>query len=508
MEFIKEQQGDMENQQDFAFERFNEVLESLSSEQIAKQYNELSSSLNSFYKVLYSNKLNAEEDVFYRRNFRPDDAFSHFIGSNHYCVDDIEDMVGEHVILFKEPAIVTKVLVSELAPSKSIIRLTQHNGGISQIASTGRAFKRMASRDDTPVEAKRGTFFEINDTVIGFFLPEEAYLDSIEYVLASDIFKKSNKVNDIHHAVSLLRSEASMEALDASDKYAELQRIIKTQLTVFENTRNELSLQKDMLSSTKSSVARAKSDLTEVQAQVIELQAEVDSVNTDLDDKANELSSINGRIAEKEKEIKAFGDTYAEKSKELLELDKKVKATRKVLSDAENEKTLTTLDIDGHRKETRNQLKGYYGLTLLVFSGLVGFVTYMYHNAQSFQDLLSELTAVEASAWNILISRLPMITATTLVVGGLSTVLFFLIKHIVSLNTEKMAMLKASVLAQQITDSMECNEKMTEKEVINFTRDTKIKLITQVFTQAQSGSVELNTSVLKDLATIIKAGKN
>lgn len=62
-----------------------------------------------------------------------------------------------------------------------------------------------------------------------------------------------------------------------------------------------------------------------------------------------------------------------------------------------------------------------------------------------------------------------------------------------------MTMLKAAILAEQITNSLDCKA-MSEQEILEFKRDTKIKLIMQVFTK---NDTELN----KDNNLIIEALK-
>lgn len=123
---------------------------------------------------------------------------------------------------------------------------------------------------------------------------------------------------------------------------------------------------------------------------------------------------------------------------------------------------------------------------------------YVYTNGQNFSDTLPYL--VNVSAWDILLSRLPLVTATTLIIGGLSGVFFYLIKHIVSLNTEKMTMLKAGILAEQITNSLACKN-MTEEEILEFKRDTKIKLIMQVFSKQDKDTNNLIIEALKTVSS-------
>jgi hypothetical protein len=178
---------------------------------------------------------------------------------------------------------------------------------------------------------------------------------------------------------------------------------------------------------------------------------------------------------ELQKKEKIKFDTIQVQTKKMSD---SLHSIKEELADASKQKNLTTLDMIGHSKETSKQLRPYYFFALLTFAGLALMAMYIYTNGEDFTLILPLL--VNVSAWDILISRLPLITASALIIGALSGTFFYLIKHIVSLNTEKMTMLKAAILAEQITNSLDCKG-MNEPEQLEFKRDTKIKLIMQVF---------------------------
>ncbi len=251
---------------------------------------------------------------------------------------------------------------------------------------------------------------------------------------------------------------------------------------LFDSISSDISILEQERSNAENSLAHSQNALEKVRNDIDKSNREYVKLSKDIADESENLIAIEKRIAvetdlykKEENKLKLLGvDT--EKASDAL------KAVQQELAIANRKKNLTTLDMVGHSNETSKQLKPYYFLAISTFIALAFMARYIYGNGESFMYMVPFLGNV--SAWDILLSRLPLITATTLIIGGLSGVFFFLVKHIVSLNNEKMAMLKAAILAEQITNSIEC-EHMTEREKLEFKRDTKIRLITQVFSKSE-----------------------
>ncbi|HFQ5108151.1 TPA: hypothetical protein ACGUT0_001707, partial [Vibrio vulnificus] len=191
-----------------------------------------------------------------------------------------------------------------------------------------------------------------------------------------------------------------------------------------------------------------------------------------------------------EAKLRGVKEEYNLTSTELIEV-------KMQLADAKRERNATSFDTAGHTAETKTQLKAYYWFAAITFIGLACMAVYVYWNGQNFSDTIY---LYHVSSWDILLSRLPLITATTLIIGGLSGVFFYLIKHIVSLNTEKMTMLKAGILAEQITNSLDCKD-MTDEQILEFKRDTKIKLIMQVFSKQETDK-DTNNLIIEALKAV------
>jgi hypothetical protein len=94
--------------------------------------------------------------------------------------------------------------------------------------------------------------------------------------------------------------------------------------------------------------------------------------------------------------------------------------------------------------------------------------------------VIVDASAGKVSVLDILLSRLPSVAATTLIVVTLSTLLFFLVRHLTAMHADKMNMLKASILTEQVTYSLECNG-MSEEDIKELKRKSKIELLVKIF---------------------------
>ena len=130
----------------------------------------------------------------------------------------------------------------------------------------------------------------------------------------------------------------------------------------------------------------------------------------------------------------------------------------------------------------------------------------MYDNAQTFKEFVDSKPII--TTWDLLLSRLPLITATALVIGTLSALLFYLVNNIVSVSNDKMNMLKASVLAEQITGSLP-KSNMTNDEIRDYKRNTKIELVMSVFADKPDKiKDEKQMDIFKQFTELVKTLKS
>nr|WP_155484198.1 hypothetical protein [Vibrio harveyi] len=436
--------------------------------------------------LLYSEHL----DVIENEELIP---FNDLISMSNY---ELSALSGEHVILFNEPMMVADISLNYLRASESakFIRLISFNASEKKVTSKI-APQNYADSIKYKQQAKQITTFEVYDYVAGLILPRSCEFDSIRALSMREIIKDHEHIVAIQDAYQRLKSSGTEVTLAWQSTINKARELIGEGATRFEAAKNELQLLNQQKTNVESRIDSLQENIDSATKLNSEIQQAINSGNIRL----QSLEERSKQLSEQYDQTKVEHDSISESLRE----DKEELATiRQELSEARKQKSLSNYESIAHTNEAKTQLLGYYLITGAVLIALCSFVTYIYYNAKSFEELLSRLVLLNASPWDILLSRLPLVTSTALVIGALSAVLFFLIKQIVSLNNEKMTMLKAGILAQQISDSLEIESK-SDTEIIQIKRDIKIKLITEVFDKNNVSAIKGN--YVKDLTELIKS---
>ncbi|NRQ41472.1 hypothetical protein HRH59_02640 [Rheinheimera sp. YQF-2] len=405
-----------------------------------------------------------------------DDSLDFASKSLQFANYDEFSLRGECVILFSEP-----VIVSDLNCAKGYederedtIRLISHKFEEKRF-STRKSYYVDLGRGKTVVKT-----YLIYDMVFGLILPKRSKFESVKVAQYKELLLDYKKLDQARRSLQEAVDLPKIEVQNLIIKSNEINSIISRSRDVFNTIQGDihaLELEKShaesTLESTRAALDKVRNDLDK---NSIEFKKLVNSVV----DENDKLVTVQAKLKVETSLLKKEEDRLKLLQKELGEASESLTAIKTELADAKREKNLTNFDTLGHSTETSRQLVAYYLFAAATFTGLLCMAVYIYWNSQNFSDSFPYLLHV--SGWNILLSRLPLVAATTLIIGGLSGVFFYLIKHIISLNTEKMTMLKAGILAEQITNSLDCKE-MNDQERLEFQRNTKIKLIMQVFSK-------------------------
>tara|TARA_R110001599_G_scaffold305926_2_gene512345 strand:- start:604 stop:2076 length:1473 start_codon:yes stop_codon:yes gene_type:complete len=458
----------------------NELFDGINIDLMKKSFNEYILSLNSFF-TKYTEDSSPSLMRFFEK-FNPD-GFSNdevefsnkALGMANY---DHGALRGECVVLFSEPVIISDLLCTNTP--------TDENEGAIRLISYTRKEKKFTTKRTTHTSYTNKsilvTTYKVHDVVLGLILPRNCEFLSVKIAIYQSLLTDYNKLESAEKALQKASDTPRIEIQNIKNKLQNIEVEINHRREVFNTVQGDIQALEQEKSHTENSLKSSKVAL--------------EKARKDLENASREFNNLAGGVAQEiktleEVQVKVKSETslYKKEHLKLEELQQESKAiseslmlTKKELADAKREQNATSFDTAGHTAETGKQLTSYYRFALLTFAGLISMAIYVYTNGQSFSETLPHL--VHVSTWDILLSRLPLIAATTLIIGGLSGVFFFLIKHIVALNTEKMTMLKAGILAEQITNSLECKD-MTEEHKLEFKRDTKIKLIMQVFSKSE-----------------------
>jgi hypothetical protein len=443
--------------------------------QIDKSFNEYLSSLDSFY-TKYSPDTNPSLIRHYDK-FNPDglneDDVKFLLNSLSIANYDENSLRDEHVIVFSEPVILSEINCNAVLNDEktSAVRLITYKGADKKIST-----KRTTTR---PSINKKGiSTYKVHDVVLGLILPRRCENITVKIAIFRSIHSNYKQLERTQKALQTAQEVPVIEIQRITKKFQDINSIINIKRDKFHTMKGDIDVLEQEKRHAENSLENTKNSVTKVRSDLDKANREYEKLVGEIADEADRLATVKGQVSSEAVLHKKEGFRLNSIKDETKTVSETLHSIKEELADANREKNLTTLDMAGHSNETSKQLKPYYIFAFLAFSGLVWMAKYVYLNGEIFTSILPFL--VNVSAWDILISRLPLITATTLIIGGLSGTFFYLIKHIISLNTEKMTMLKAAILAEQITDSLD-SKGLTEQEELEFKRNTKIKLIMQVF---------------------------
>lgn len=404
---------------------------------------------------------------------------------------------GERIILFTNPLYVSMLTCrgQSFRDSKScMVRLI--SGKVTE--------KKFISRHSVASHGSQADY-KINDVIRGVILPptiEFIHASVIDFPLFFSNDIKMNSISDAHKGLSLeaetLRQTISNQVDDMTSyldtKTSDYKALVKDMNTA---TKEKERLEKSnaqnslILSQIQHDIAKTSEEISNIQSLKVKSSIDIDELKISINANKNALKSGKAECDVLLKDI-------ADKKIELLGLKDEIRTAKKDIN-------LTSLDMKGHSAESQKQLTYYYRLSLAVIVFLAAVFFFIYSNAETFKVLIDANSKV--SPWNILLSRLPLITATTLIIGTLSALLFYLVNHIILVNADKMNMLKASILAEQITGTLS-SKGMSDEEIRDCKRNTKIELVMNVFTnKPEKISESKQQDVLKQILEAVKIAK-
>ncbi|MBW3527232.1 hypothetical protein KO533_11740 [Shewanella sp. NKUCC05_KAH] len=403
---------------------------------------------------------------------------------NYTSIADDEEDAIEHIDVHGN----TRYELTRVAPNLKYF----YNNNISV------GFSTPISMAETP----NGTeyLYSIKNYLTGLVLPPSMNLIEVE------VFDLTpQKVNDIIDNSSSISSSIDSYIKSYGAFFNNIKKLMDDREAEYKSILDSISVsiaEKNRLDEQNSKTVEF---LNRVNDEVKNSHEELSTLQTSVSSYSLEEEEMKKRLSLLSSDIQANSEALSKHKKEIVDSDTKLTSLKAKITDAEKDLNLYTFDMHGFDKESKFQLKKYYIGVCILLSMLFIIFGIMYFNAKSFSDLMD--TSWKISTWDILLSRLPLFTATALIIGTFSALLFFLVNHIIALNTDKMNMLKASILAEQITGTLGCEQTMTPEQVVELKRNTKIELLLKVFSPKESTKIS-NTSeqvdVLAKLLDILK----
>ncbi|HHF0557566.1 TPA: hypothetical protein ACPHT1_001644 [Vibrio antiquarius] len=473
----------------------DEIFEEISTQGISESFKEYCDSLSEFYQYIHvgsrSTLVRAYEDFNFEELSESDTRFV----TDALRVANYEPnaLRSENVVLFNEPVILSEIICSSGHYGE--------NEGALRLISYLTMDKKVTTRRKTNLKKAEVTY-EVYDLVSGIILPRRCKFIGVRLATYKSLHTDYKKLERTQKALNNAVEIPLIEFQNWRKKAQDINSMLQMKSDEFKSLADDINVLEHQKSHLETSISRSQSALEDIRSDRDEVSKEYEYLTYQYNEQNSKLISINEKLNTSKKLYKEEEDRLKGIKEESATQSVALQSIKREIADAKREKNLTTFDTIGHSKETGRQLRGYYGLAILLLLGLGFMALYIYTNGQKISSLLPYL--VHVSSWDILLSRLPLVAATTLIIGGITGALFYLIKHIILLNTEKMIMLKAGILAEQITNSLDCKG-MSEQEILEFKRDTKIKLIMQIFSKNES--VEKQSNIVLEVLKAVNANK-
>lgn len=411
-----------------------------------------------------------------------------------------------YVVLFKEPIYVTSISFIRLPDLKR----SNINNEILLITNEDKDWESIefTSRDTIDLKGQISPICNVHRVARGIVIPEIYELDNLQYIPSNKVLS-TNALTEIASSYKTIDSHTLSTLKRVTDFEESLNLKISeksSQFALLENKINTLEDEVDRLEEgykvKEVILNKLDKELSDNKYQLNVLETQKVSKTVDIKNKNNELEDLDIKSKVAVTELTKIENRLDTENKKLEHLNNDIR-------DAEKEKDLYSFDMKGFTKEARTQLNIYAVLSAILI-GILGYIFYeIYDNAKGFLDLIPTIAGKSVSMLDILLSRLPMITASTLIIGAFSALLYFLVNHIIALNKEKMLMLKAHILTEQLSGSLEEHCEQAKLNPILLKKDIKIEMIMRLFDKERNIDTEpkLDKNVIEILTKAVEEAK-
>lgn len=378
------------------------------------------------------------------------------------------------------------------------------------LAKIGDGEKLIKSDKNVPI----GVNFVVNRKVYGFVLDHEFVVGQLRanqisdvdlflgYKLFKDLAKElTESLNITKLSIEEANEHSTSLINERVNKMAQSLSIYDSQLKDRQRLAENISQEKEYLESIKADETKTKKSLENVRNEHSDLSKQNFELDTLKNLRSEELDQSRVILVDLQENLAGIEQDIKGKQSELDNVKERI-------SKETAEGDTFTNDLSGHMKESRIQL----GCYLLLALTLIGVTSVIFWEVYERANLLigSFNTAQDTNIWQLLLSRSPLIIASTVLLTGFLALLYFTVNHIISLNKDRMNMLKASVLAEQISVSLAHDFDLTRDQRLEQSKKLKVDIIMKLFESQQPASKldAKNMSVMTQaIDTVLKVKK-
>ncbi|TVL47878.1 coiled-coil domain-containing protein [Shewanella algae] len=402
-----------------------------------------------------------------------------YIGTTNYQYDWNDD-----IVLFREKTFVREVILShdnhhDNYKPESMIVITESETPVEKFPV------------DYDLEGK--VVCNIGKSIYGFLIPRFCLFERLSYLPVDNDL--NNYFNGVSFKISRLESFLVKISHDINNEQeAYNSRINDNKKTLDASEQNIVSL-REVNSSLENTLGQ--------------LRKQQEDVKKELFSTTNLVEEQRDMLVRLKSEIDKSDESLRQKSELVQQKDDELNSVQKELSSAKTSLYKYDLTLEGYSKETNYQIK-FYSL-VIVFFGVLTFLlgSHVYSNASNIADYFDSFYNV--SVLSLIVSRLPMVLVIFVVFSAFVGGMLGAFKKIIELNNDNMAMIKASIMSEQITDSLVKSEDIkSDDERLELRRKTKVEIALNLLSQSpkcdtvSEKNVAETNGLLKSLIELIK----
>ena len=411
-----------------------------------------------------------------------------------------------YVVLFKEPIYVTSISFIRLPDLKR----SNINNEILLITNEDKDWESIefTSRDTIDLKGQISPICNVHRVARGIVIPEIYELDNLQYIPSNKVLS-TNALTEIASSYKTIDSHTLSTLKRVTDFEESLKLKISEKSSQFDLLENKISTLEDEVDRLEEGYKVKEVIFNKLDKELSDNKSQLNLLETQKVSKTANIKNKNIELENLDIQKKTAVIELTKVENRLDTENKKLDHLNNDIRDAEKEKDLYSFDMKGFTKEARTQLNIYSVLSALLI-GILGYIFYeIYDNAKGFLDLIPTIAGKSVSLLDILLSRLPMITASTLIIGAFSALLYFLVNHIIALNKEKMLMLKAHILTEQLSGSLEEHCEKAKLDPILLKKDIKIEMIMRLFDKERNINTDpkLDKNVIEILTKVVEEAK-
>ncbi|MEQ3513628.1 hypothetical protein ABMY35_09860 [Pseudoalteromonas sp. BZB3] len=338
---------------------------------------------------------------------------------------------------------------------------------------------------------------EVNSLVYGLIIPNP-FSDIHIYGRSLDFFSDNDSFKEFSSA--LFESQEKVREI-----IQDLKRATFNNNLVYENAVKSLDFVKKEIQNLEEEkriivgdIKSSNAHANDLDKKVNDKAVEYEELVKEFEKVSNNYSSISRYHSELKVEIENDKGRLEESDNAIKKKQKELISLNKELNDLKNNKDVISLDTEGFNKASRNVLNKYYFALASVFIAFIALAVYMFSSAFDYIDISQSYNRL--SAFDLFISRLPMTAATMVILGGFSALVIILMKNIIQINRERINILKASIMARHIGDSLPAEISREDRETL--VTSTKLDLIMRLL---QENTNQNSTSSADQVIEILKA---